>query len=144
MSPTCTEGRANLLPYGIPLPPFWAWIDNRHRPNFLLHPFLSMKYRHKIQPLSCPWVDLNTWNAIAVVLVDQSGNCLADGRGHWHILPTVQIGAISWYILQLDCLCQLEDKTTLTFLLLRSDFKSETSFGFLSPNYTGQATWFFL
>ena len=24
------------------------------------------------------------------------------------------------------------------------DFKSETSFGFLSPNYTGQCTWGFL
>ena len=31
-----------------------------------------------------------------------------------------------------------------SLLLLKSDFKSETSFGFLSPNYTGQVTWFFV
>ena len=38
--------------------------------------------------------------------------------------------------------CQLQVGRTLTCLLSRSDFKSETSFGFLSANYTGQSTWF--
>ena len=35
---------------------------------------------------------------------------------------------------------QLQVGRTLAFLLARSDFKSETSFGFLSPDYTGQPT----
>ena len=35
---------------------------------------------------------------------------------------------------------QLQVGRTLAFLLARSDFKPETSFGFLSPNYTGQPT----
>ena len=35
---------------------------------------------------------------------------------------------------------QMDIGTTLAFLLSRSDFKSETSFGFPSPNYTGQST----
>ena len=39
--------------------------------------------------------------------------------------------------------CQLQVGHTLAFLLLRSDFKSETSFGFLSPDYTGRVTLFF-
>ena len=37
---------------------------------------------------------------------------------------------------------QLQVGRTLAFLLARSNFKSETSFGFLSPDYTGQPTWF--
>ena len=36
---------------------------------------------------------------------------------------------------------QMDIGTTLASLLLRSNFKSETSFGFLSPNYTGQRTY---
>ena len=36
--------------------------------------------------------------------------------------------------------CQLEVGITLAFLLSRSNFKSEASFGFLSPNYTGHVT----
>ena len=35
---------------------------------------------------------------------------------------------------------RLQVGRTLAFLLAMSDFKSETSFGFLSPNYTGQPT----
>ena len=35
---------------------------------------------------------------------------------------------------------QLQVGRKLAFFLERSDFKSETSFGFLSPNYTGQPT----
>ena len=35
---------------------------------------------------------------------------------------------------------QLQIGRTLAFLLARSDFKSETSFGFLSPTYTGHVT----
>ena len=38
--------------------------------------------------------------------------------------------------------CQLEVKTALSFLLSSSGFKSKTSFGFLSPNYTGHVTCF--
>ena len=44
------------------------------------------------------------------------------------------IGIYSW----IDC--QLEVGTTLAFLLSRSNVKSETSFGFLGPNYTGHVT----
>ena len=32
---------------------------------------------------------------------------------------------------------------TINKLMARSDFKSETNFGFHSPNYTGHVTWFF-
>ena len=35
---------------------------------------------------------------------------------------------------------QMDIATTLACLLSRSDFKSETSFEFPSPNYTGQST----
>ena len=35
---------------------------------------------------------------------------------------------------------QMHIGTTLAFLLSRSNFKSETSFGFLSPNYMGNVT----
>ena len=35
---------------------------------------------------------------------------------------------------------QMDIETMLVFLLSRFDFKSETSFGFPSPNYTGQST----
>ena len=38
---------------------------------------------------------------------------------------------------------QLQVGRTLAFLLARANFKSETSFGFLSPDYTGQLTFFF-
>ena len=40
--------------------------------------------------------------------------------------------------------CQLEVGTTLAFLLSMSHFKFEVSFGFLSPNYMGLGTWFFV
>ena len=40
--------------------------------------------------------------------------------------------------------CQLEVGTTLACLLLRFDFKFETSFEFLSSNYTGYVTCFLL
>ena len=36
--------------------------------------------------------------------------------------------------------CQLEVGFELAFLLVRSDFESEASFGYLSPNYTGHVT----
>ena len=35
---------------------------------------------------------------------------------------------------------QLQVGRTFAFLLARSDFKPETSFGFLIPDYTGQST----
>ena len=38
----------------------------------------------------------------------------------------------------------MDIRITLAFLLPRTDFKSKTSFGFLSPNYTGQSTSFFV
>ena len=45
----------------------------------------------------------------------------------------------SWIVLQLQI------GTSSQLLLRGSDFKeSETSFGFLSPNYTGHDTWFLL
>ena len=40
----------------------------------------------------------------------------------------------SWIAYQMDI------GTTLVFLLSRSDFKSETSFGFPSPNCTAKST----
>ena len=38
---------------------------------------------------------------------------------------------------------RLQTGLTLAFLLWLSDFKTKTSFGFLSPNYTGHVFWFF-
>ena len=38
--------------------------------------------------------------------------------------------------------CELQVGRTLTFLLSRSNFKYETRFGFLSPNYTGHVVCF--
>ena len=38
---------------------------------------------------------------------------------------------------------RLQTGLTLAFLLLSYNFKSETSFGFLSPNYTGHVFWFY-
>ena len=39
---------------------------------------------------------------------------------------------------------QMHIRTTLAFVLLRSGFKFETSFGIPSPNHTGQSTCFFV
>ena len=39
---------------------------------------------------------------------------------------------------------RLQAGFTLAFLLWLSDFKSKTSFGFLSPKYTGRIFWIFL
>ena len=38
---------------------------------------------------------------------------------------------------------RLQTGLTLVFLLWLSNFKTETSFGFLSPNYTGHVFWIF-
>ena len=38
---------------------------------------------------------------------------------------------------------QLQTGLTLAFLLRLSDVKTETSFGFLGPNYTGHVVWIF-
>ena len=56
--------------------------------------------------------------------------------GNAHISGLRNIGKkhYSWIAHQMDI------GTTLAFLLSRSDFKSETSFGIPSPNYTCECT----
>ena len=49
-------------------------------------------------------------------------------------LAKINSNTYSWIARQLQVGC------ALAFLLARSDFKPETSFGFLSPDYTGQST----
>ena len=61
------------------------------------------------------------------------------GRGVWKIKNKIAKPK-KWYS---SIGHRLQTGLMLVFLLWRSDFKSKTIFGFLSPNYTGHVFWIF-
>ena len=105
-----------------------TFVEPKHKHWPQIHHIQGLNLRHWLYPLPPPPLahqppltgsPQDPWNATHLP------PCVASKASHKH----------SWIAHQMDI------KTTLEFLLLRSDFKSETSFGFPSQNKTRQDTW---